>query len=31
VYAANNAGGINVGSRCGITPCSTPGPACGAQ
>lgn len=31
VFAAGNSGGVEISPTCGITPCSTPGPECGAQ
>lgn len=30
VFATGNTGGVEVGTACGVTPCPTPGPTCGA-
>jgi hypothetical protein len=31
VHASGNIGGVEITSTCGLTPCSPPGPTCGAQ
>jgi hypothetical protein len=31
VYAAQNTGGVDIGSTCGFSTCSAPSSSCGAQ